>query len=41
MFRRSRAIALVLWACVIAFGAVLASEWLARKVARRISGATS
>lgn len=33
------AIALVLWACVLALGAVALSEWLARRVARRIAGA--
>jgi molybdate transport system permease protein len=32
------AITLVLWACVLALGAVLISEWLARRVARRIAG---
>ena len=31
------AIALVLWACVLALGAVVLSEWLARRVARRIA----
>lgn len=36
-----RAIALVLWACVIAIGAVLVSEWLAQRVARRIRGAAA
>lgn len=35
-----RAIALVLWACLIAFAAVALSEWLAHKVARRIQGQT-
>ncbi|MEL6451805.1 MAG: molybdate ABC transporter permease subunit [Pseudomonadota bacterium] len=34
-----RAIALVLWACMLALGAVALSEWLARRVARRIAGA--
>ena len=34
----AQAIALVLWACVVALGAVVLSEWLARRVARRISG---
>lgn len=34
-----RAITLVLWACVLALGAVVVSEWLARRVARRIAGA--
>ena len=29
---------LVLWACVLALGAVALSEWLARRVARRIAG---
>ncbi|MEL6806723.1 MAG: molybdate ABC transporter permease subunit [Pseudomonadota bacterium] len=33
------AIALVLWACVLALGAVVLSEWLARRVAKRIAGA--
>ena len=33
------AIALVLWACVLALGAVVLSEWLARRVAARIAGA--
>lgn len=33
-----RAIALVLWACLIAFGAVALSEWLGHKVAGRIKG---
>jgi len=32
------AIRLVLWACIIALGAVALSEWLARRVARRIAG---
>ena len=32
------AIALVIWACALAIGAVLISEWLARRVARRIAG---
>ncbi|WP_299209078.1 molybdate ABC transporter permease subunit [uncultured Tateyamaria sp.] len=32
------AIRLVLWACIIAMGAVALSEWLARRVARRIAG---
>ena len=32
------AITLVLWACVLALGAVVISEWLARRVARRIAG---
>ena len=32
------AIRLVLWACVLALGAVALSEWLARRVARRIAG---
>ena len=32
------AIALVLWACVLALGAVVVSEWLARRVAARIAG---
>jgi molybdate transport system permease protein len=32
------AIRLVLWACVLALGAVVLSEWLARRVARRIEG---
>ncbi|WP_299748173.1 molybdate ABC transporter permease subunit [uncultured Tateyamaria sp.] len=32
------AIRLVLWACIIALGAVVLSEWLARRVARRIAG---
>ncbi|MEQ3710460.1 MAG: molybdate ABC transporter permease subunit [Tateyamaria sp.] len=32
------AIALVLWACVLALGAVVLSEWLARRVAKRIAG---
>ncbi|MEM6371502.1 MAG: molybdate ABC transporter permease subunit [Pseudomonadota bacterium] len=32
------AITLVLWACVLALGAVVLSEWLARRVARRIAG---
>lgn len=35
----ARAIALVLWACVIAVGAVLLSEWLAQRIANRIRGA--
>ncbi|MEL7092782.1 MAG: molybdate ABC transporter permease subunit [Pseudomonadota bacterium] len=29
---------LVIWACVLALGAVALSEWLARRVARRIAG---
>lgn len=33
-----RAIALVLWACVIAIGAVALSEWLGQRVAKRIRG---
>ncbi|MEL7133774.1 MAG: molybdate ABC transporter permease subunit, partial [Pseudomonadota bacterium] len=33
------AIRLVLWACLLALGAVVLSEWLARRVARRIAGA--
>jgi molybdate transport system permease protein len=33
-----RAIALVLWACVIAFTAVALSEWLAQRIAKRIRG---
>jgi len=33
------AIRLVLWACILAIGAVIASEWLARRVAARIAGA--
>ncbi len=33
-----RAITLVLWACVLALGAVVISEWLARRVAARIAG---
>ncbi|WP_147108378.1 molybdate ABC transporter permease subunit [Tateyamaria sp. syn59] len=33
------AIRLVIWACIIALGAVALSEWLARRVARRIAGA--
>lgn len=33
------AIRLVLWACVLAIGAVIVSEWLARRVASRIAGA--
>ena len=33
-----RAIALVLWACVIALGAVALSEWLGQRVAKRIRG---
>ncbi|WP_299724506.1 molybdate ABC transporter permease subunit [uncultured Tateyamaria sp.] len=33
------AISLVLWACVLALGAVVLSEWLARRVAARIAGA--
>ena len=33
-----RAIALVLWACVIALTAVALSEWLAQRVAERIRG---
>ncbi|MEM8654797.1 MAG: molybdate ABC transporter permease subunit [Pseudomonadota bacterium] len=33
------AIRLVFWACVLALGAVALSEWLARRVARRIAGA--
>lgn len=32
------AITLVLWACVLALGAVVLSEWLARRVAARIAG---
>jgi molybdate transport system permease protein len=32
------AIQLVLWACVLALGAVVLSEWLARRVAARIAG---
>ena len=32
------AIRLVIWACIIALGAVALSEWLARRVARRIAG---
>lgn len=32
------AITLVLWACILALGAVVLSEWLARRVARRIAG---
>ncbi|WP_299043029.1 molybdate ABC transporter permease subunit [uncultured Tateyamaria sp.] len=32
------AIRLVIWACLIALGAVVVSEWLARRVARRIAG---
>jgi len=32
------AIKLVLWACVLALGAVVLSEWLARRVARGIAG---
>lgn len=32
------AIALVLWACLLALGAVVVSEWLARRVAARIAG---
>lgn len=32
------AIRLVLWACVLALGAVVLSEWLARRVAARIAG---
>ncbi len=32
------AVALVLWACVLALGAVVLSEWLARRVAARIAG---
>ncbi|MEP4247325.1 molybdate ABC transporter permease subunit [Tateyamaria sp.] len=32
------AIALVLWACALALGAVVVSEWLARRVAKRIAG---
>lgn len=32
------AIALILWASVLALGAVVLSEWLARRVARRIAG---
>ncbi|MEP1586462.1 MAG: molybdate ABC transporter permease subunit [Tateyamaria sp.] len=34
----SAAIALVLWACALALGAVVVSEWLARRVAKRIAG---
>lgn len=34
----SAAIALVLWACALALGAVVISEWLARRVAKRIAG---
>ena len=34
----SRAVALVLWACAFAVGAVLLSEWLANRVAARIAG---
>ena len=34
----NRAIALVLWACVIALTAVTLSEWLAQRVAKRIRG---
>jgi molybdate transport system permease protein len=37
----SRAIALVLWACVIAIAAVALSEWLAQRVAKRIRGIES
>lgn len=37
----SRAIALVLWACAIAIGAVALSEYLAQRVARRIRGTES
>ncbi|APX13815.1 molybdate ABC transporter permease [Tateyamaria omphalii] len=33
------AIRLVIWACIIALGAVALSEWLARRVAARIAGA--
>jgi len=33
------AITLVIWACVLALGAVALSEWLARRVAARIAGA--
>ncbi|MEP5631768.1 MAG: molybdate ABC transporter permease subunit [Tateyamaria sp.] len=33
------AITLVLWACALALGAVVISEWLARRVAKRIAGA--
>lgn len=32
------AIRLVFWACILALGAVALSEWLARRVARRIAG---
>ena len=32
------ALRLVLWACVLALGAVILSEWLARRVAARIAG---
>lgn len=32
------AIRLVIWACVLALGAVVLSEWLARRVAARIAG---
>lgn len=32
------ALRLVLWACVLALGAVVLSEWLARRVAARIAG---
>ncbi|WP_299153084.1 molybdate ABC transporter permease subunit [uncultured Tateyamaria sp.] len=32
------AITLVLWACILALGAVVLSEWLARRVAKRIAG---
>jgi len=34
----AEAIRLVLWACVLAVGAVVISEWLARRVAARIAG---
>ncbi|MGB7242825.1 MAG: molybdate ABC transporter permease subunit [Sulfitobacter sp.] len=34
----AQVIALVLWACLIAIGAVALSEWLARRVAKRIAG---
>lgn len=34
----SAAATLVLWACVLALGAVALSEWLARRVAARIAG---
>lgn len=36
----SAAVSLVIWACILALGAVVLSEWLARRVAARIGAQT-